>query len=114
MKRLLIAALVAVPMLGGALAAPAQADTVTRSIVETGRLCNDGFGHSTTDTSWVRTKSGSVKVSCHFPAGTWPSSAKSNTFTFGDCPVTDFNGNRIVLNSRFIITGSGAANMTCN
>jgi hypothetical protein len=43
----------------------------------------------------VATKSGSVKVTCHFAADetNFPKGMKVNVFTFGDCAVTDFNGN---------------------
>lgn len=119
MKKLLTAALVAVPLLGVALTAPAQAASVTKSIVENGqdgRLCFDGFGNVTDDATWVRTKSGSIKVSCHFDGDetNWPDGTKINVFTFGDCSITDFNGNTIVLNSRFRVSTNGTANMTCN
>jgi hypothetical protein len=100
------------------LAAPATGASVTKSIVDHGedRVCNDGFGNSTTNATWVRTKSGSVKVSCHFDQDetNWPDGTKINVFTFGDCAITDFNGNTIVLNSRFRVNSNGTANMTCN
>jgi len=101
-----------------ALAPATTAASVTKSIVDHGetRTCNDGFGNSTDKATWVRTKSGSVKVSCHFDGDTtnWPDGTKINVFTFGDCAITDFNGNTIVLNSRFRVTTNGTANMTCN
>ena len=56
----------------------------------------------------VATRSGSVKVSCHFDG------TKMNVFTFGDCRVLDFNGHDIWLNSKFVVNKNGAANMTSN
>ena len=101
---------------GMALAGPAQADTVTRSLVENQGefLCFADATHSTTDATKVATKSGSVKVSCSFPPGTFPTGQKINVFTFGDCRTADRNGNDIFLNSRFRVTANGAAQMTCN
>ena len=58
------------------LAGPANGASVTKSIVDHGtdRTCFDGFGNSTDNATWVRTKSGSVKVSCHFDGNetNWP------------------------------------------
>ena len=92
---------------------------MTRSIVFNSndeRVCGDGFETFTTDVSYVRTKSGSVKFSCHFAADetNWPDGTKINVFTFGDCRIADFNGNTIVLNSKFVVNQNGQANMTCN
>ena len=120
MKSRRIAALGVVPLLGAALVGigPAHADSVNRSVVLNNgqKVCNDGFGNATTNVSYVATKSGSVKISCHYAAGTtnFTPGTKANTFTFGDCSVTDFNGNRIILNSHDIINANGSENMTCN
>jgi len=120
MKRISVLAASAITAIAAACggAPTAHAASVTKSIVQKGdeRICSDGFGNFTTDATWVATKSGSVKVSCHFDGDTtnWPDGTKINVFTFGDCAITDFNGNTIVLNSRFRVTKDGTANMTCN
>jgi hypothetical protein len=34
--------------------------------------------------------------------------------TFGDCAVSDFNGDVVVLSSKLVVNKNGQANMTCN
>ncbi|HEX6148694.1 hypothetical protein [Nocardioides sp.] len=118
MRKLLVAVVAAVPLVAGAGMGAAQAESVNKSIVinQDGFLCFDGFGNQTTKAVKVATRSGSVKVTCQFDADdtNWPDGTRINVFTFGDCRVTDFNGNDIWLNSKFVVNKKGGASMTCN